>query len=89
MRVTCETSQVLLVGVPGGSWGGSPIVAPPTIWPFSYERNNLERDNLNKKKIKIVEIRFYSLILTLDRSNIGTVCTAFSKKFISSIQVVQ
>ena len=33
---TCETSQVLLAGVSGGS-RGSPVFAPPTDWPVSYE----------------------------------------------------
>ena len=48
--VTCETSQVLLAGVPGGFSRGSPVFAPPTDWPVSYE---LERDvKLNKKKKK-------------------------------------
>ena len=35
---TCETGQVLRVGVPGGFSLGSPTFAPPTDWPFSYER---------------------------------------------------
>ena len=34
---TCETSQVLLAGVPGGFSRGSPVFAPPTDWPVSYE----------------------------------------------------
>ena len=34
---TCETSQVLLAGVSGGFSWGSPIFAPPTDWPVSYE----------------------------------------------------
>ena len=34
---TCETSQVLLAGVPGGFSWGYPIFAPPTEWPVSYE----------------------------------------------------
>ena len=34
---TCETSQVLLAGVSGGFSRGSPIFAPPTYWPVSYE----------------------------------------------------
>ena len=34
---TCETSQVLLVGVSGGFSRGSPIIALPTDWPVSYE----------------------------------------------------
>ena len=34
---TCETSQFLLAGVPGGFPQGSPIFAPPTDWPFSYK----------------------------------------------------
>ena len=34
---TCETSQVLLAGVPGVFSRGSPIFAPPTDWPGSYE----------------------------------------------------
>ena len=33
---TCETSQALLVGVPGGFSRGSPIIATPTDWPVSY-----------------------------------------------------
>ena len=36
-RGTCETSQVLLVGVSGGFSWGSPIFTPPTDWPISYE----------------------------------------------------
>ena len=34
---TCETSQVLLAGVSGGFSQGSPVFAPPTDWPVSYE----------------------------------------------------
>ena len=34
---TCETSQVLLAGVPGGFSWGSPVFTPPTDWPVSYE----------------------------------------------------
>ena len=37
LRGAGETSQVLLADVPGGSSGGSPIFAPPTGWPISYE----------------------------------------------------
>ena len=31
---TCERSQVLLAGVPGGFSRGSPVFAPPSDWPF-------------------------------------------------------
>ena len=34
---TCETSHVLLAGVSGGFSRGSPVFAPPTDWPVSYE----------------------------------------------------
>ena len=34
---TCETSQVLLAGVSGDFSRGSPVSAPPTDWPVSYE----------------------------------------------------
>ena len=34
---TCDTSQVLLAGVPGGFSRGSPAFALPTDWPVSYE----------------------------------------------------
>ena len=34
---TCETSQVLLAGVPDGFSRGFPVFAPPTDWPVSYE----------------------------------------------------
>ena len=34
---TCETSQVLLAGVSGVFSRGSPVFAPPTDWPVSYE----------------------------------------------------
>ena len=34
---TCETSQVLLAGVSGGFSRDSPVFAPPTDWPVSYE----------------------------------------------------
>ena len=34
---TCETSQVLLAGVSGGFSRGSPVFAPPSDWPVSYE----------------------------------------------------
>ena len=34
---TCETSQVLLAGVSSGFSRGSPVFAPPTDWPVSYE----------------------------------------------------
>ena len=34
---TCETSQVLLAGVSGVFSRGSPIFAPSTDWPISYE----------------------------------------------------
>ena len=33
-----EINQVLLVGVPGGFSQGSPVFAPPTDWPISYEQ---------------------------------------------------
>ena len=33
----CETSQVLLAGVSGGFSRVSPIFAPHTDWPVSYE----------------------------------------------------
>ena len=48
---TCETSQVLLAGVPGGFSRGSPVFAHLLIGPSRMSRNNLERDvKLNKKK---------------------------------------
>ena len=34
---TCETSQLLLAGVSDGFSRGSPVFAPPTDWPVSYE----------------------------------------------------
>ena len=34
---TCETSQVLLAGEPGGFSRGSLIFPPPSDWPVSYE----------------------------------------------------
>ena len=34
---TCETSRVLLAGVPGGFSRGWPVFASPTVWPVSYE----------------------------------------------------
>ena len=34
---SCETSQVLLAGVLGGFSRGSPVFAPPTNWPVSYQ----------------------------------------------------
>ena len=34
---TCGTSQVLLAGVSGGFSPGTPVFAPPTDWPVSYE----------------------------------------------------
>ena len=37
LLATCETSQVLLAGVSGGFSRGSPVFAPPTDWPVSYE----------------------------------------------------
>ena len=52
---TCETSQVLLAGVSGGFSWGSPVFAPPTDWPISYELKYLEREvklNLKKKNKK-------------------------------------
>ena len=36
-RGTCETSQVLLLGVSGGFSRGSPVFDQPTDWPVSYE----------------------------------------------------
>ena len=33
---TCETSQVLPAGVPGGFSQSSPVFAPPTDWLVSY-----------------------------------------------------
>ena len=33
----CETSQVLLVVVPGGFSWDSPVFVPPIDWPLSYE----------------------------------------------------
>ena len=41
---TCETSQVLLAGVSGGFSQGSPVFAPPTDWPISYELKYLESE---------------------------------------------
>ena len=40
---TSETSHVLLAVVSCG-FSRSPVFAPPTDWPVSYELNNLERD---------------------------------------------
>ena len=38
VRGTCETSQVLLTRVPGAFFSrGSPVFAPPTGCPVSYE----------------------------------------------------
>ena len=37
LAATCETSQVLLAGVSGGFSRRSPVFAPPTDWPVSYE----------------------------------------------------
>ena len=34
---TCETSQVLLAGVPGVFSRGTPVFAPPSDWPVSCE----------------------------------------------------
>ena len=34
---TCETSQLLLAGVPGVFSRASPIFAPPTDWPVLYK----------------------------------------------------
>ena len=34
---TCETSKVLLAGVPGGFSRDSTVFAQPTEWPVSYE----------------------------------------------------
>ena len=34
---TCETSQVLLAGVPGVFFSGFYCFRPPTDWPVSYE----------------------------------------------------
>ena len=34
---TCESNQVLLVGVPGSSSWGALTFAPSTGWPASYE----------------------------------------------------
>ena len=48
---TCETSQVLLAGVPGGFSQGSPVFPHLLIGPSHMRRNNLERDlKLNLKK---------------------------------------
>ena len=33
----CQTSQDLLAGVSGGFSRGSPVFAPSTDWPVSYE----------------------------------------------------
>ena len=37
VQAPLETSQVLLAGVPGGFSRDSPVFAPPTDWPVSYE----------------------------------------------------
>ena len=34
---TCETSQSLVAGVSCGFSRGSPVFAPPTDWPVTYE----------------------------------------------------
>ena len=55
----CETSQILLAGVPGGFSRGSPIFAPPMIDPSHMSCNNLERDvKLNQKKKKSLMLVF-------------------------------
>ena len=41
---TCETSQVLLAGVSGGFSWGSPVFAPPTNWPISYDKLNKQNN---------------------------------------------
>ena len=47
---TCETSQVLLAGVPGGFSGGSSVFAHLLIGLSHMSLNNLERDlKLNLK----------------------------------------
>ena len=48
---TCETSQVLLAGVPGGFSRGSPVFADLMIGPSHMSCNNLERDVKLKKKV--------------------------------------
>ena len=58
---TCETSQVLLVGVPGGFSRGSLVFAHLLIGPSHMSLNNLERDvKLNKKMtVPLLFIYFY------------------------------
>ena len=38
----CESSQVLLAGVPGAFSLGSPVFVPPTDWPVSYELQDID-----------------------------------------------
>ena len=57
---TCETRQVLLAGVPGGFSRGSPVFAPPTDWPVSYElnftaRSILETEAFTWEKVKTMD----------------------------------
>ena len=56
---TCETSQVLLAGVSGGFSQGSPVFAPPTDWPVSFERDV-------KKNLKYLYTSFSALDLQPD-----------------------
>ena len=57
-----KTCQVLLAGVSGGFSRGSPVFAPPTDWPVSYE---LKKKNLNyfmhKTFIRIIKSYWISL----------------------------
>ena len=55
---SCETSQVLLAGVPGGFSRGSPVFAPPTDWPVSWDESNEYTQRMLWIKKKEKKIRY-------------------------------
>ena len=69
---TCETSQVLLAGVPGGFSRGSPVFAHLLIGPSHMSGNNFERDvKLNLKKKCKNTTNLCAIIFSVAKSSVS------------------
>ena len=78
---TCETSQVLLAGVPGGFSRGSTVFAHLLIGPSHMSCNNLERDVKLKKKCTIASVLIANIMFAVKmlKLNIEAKATCHSR----------